>query len=184
MLVPELKKEHLSTGAVNSVIRNWGRSAASDVHVEVIDPVPPADLDTLQDDEMLEWLYRSYAAPITLWPPRWQLRHVHIWGVNDDKAKTRTLTLRLRHTGSDGHDYSEEFTLDPAPVLSQTQSASSQPSTDDLNGWVKDIGTSLRALVRTMRSTRGLRVIRVGARPARGATVPIARRGGGRRRRP
>ena len=92
MLVPELKKEHLSTGAVNSVIRNWGRSAASDVHVEVIDPVPPADLDTLQDDEMLEWLYRSYAAPITLWPPRWQLRHVHIWGVNDDKAKTRTLT--------------------------------------------------------------------------------------------
>ncbi|MBD5831741.1 hypothetical protein DXX98_13075 [Janibacter melonis] len=148
MLVPELQKEHLSTGAVNSVIRNWGQSAASDVHVDVIDPAPPADLDTLQNDVMLKWLYRSYAAPITLWPPRW-LRCVQIWGVNDDKARTRTLSLGLWYEGSDGYDDSEAFTRDPAPVLFRAQGASSQPCEDDLNGWVKDIGTSLRALART-----------------------------------
>ncbi|MEX1908616.1 hypothetical protein L6241_09985 [Janibacter sp. Y6] len=150
MLVPELQQEHLSHGTVNFVLRNWGRSAASDVHIDFLDPGPPADLDTLPDDSMLKWLYRSYAAPVTLWPPRWQLSHVYIWGVDDDESSERTLTLRLRYKGPDGHDYSDEFTIDPAPILSQTASAGSEPAKSDLNGWVKDIGTSLRALVRKM----------------------------------
>lgn len=147
MLVPELQKEHLTKGAVNFVIRNWGRSAAVNVRVEVMQPQPTAEVDDLPDDDMLKWLYRSYSAPITLWPPSWQMSHVYIWGPGDERRES-TLSLRLRYDGPDGHPYSEQFNLDPAPLLTQTASNPSPPSKDDLTGWVKDAAVSLRALTR------------------------------------
>lgn len=146
MLLPELQKEHLSHGVVNFVMRNWGRSAATNVRVEFTDPQPVDDLESLPDDDMLKWLHRSYASPITLWPPQWKMSHVYV-ALNDPRRK---LTLQVNYEGPDGNVYSDDFTLDPAPLMSQTESGLSKPKNGDLPGWVKDLATSLRAIARKM----------------------------------
>lgn len=148
MLVPEFQKEPLSQGAVNFVIRNWGRSAATNVTVDWLSPTPPADLATLPNDNVLKWLYRSYVAPIALWPPRWRMSHVYIWGHDDKKGRESIVKVRVSYQGPDGHSYSEDFTLDPGPILSQTQSSPSKPGSSDWPAWVKDAALSLRAISR------------------------------------
>lgn len=148
MLVPEFQKEPLSHGAVNFAIRNWGRSAATNVQVDWLSPAPPTDLTMLPEDNLLKWLYRSYSTPITLWPPKWRMSHVFIWGPEDKEGREATVKVRLSYDGPDGHSYSDEFTLDPAPILSQTQSGPSKPPSNDWTAWVKDAALSLRAVAR------------------------------------
>lgn len=147
LLVPELEKEHLTHGATNFVIRNWGRSAAVNVRIKFVDPEPPSDIDDLPGDDMLKWIFQAYNAPITLWPPNWRMSHVYIWGPEDQRRKSK-LSFALTYEGPDRHPYSDQFTLDPAPFLTQTSSGPSRPSKDDTDGWVKDAATSLRAIAR------------------------------------
>lgn len=146
MILPEFQKEYLSEKTLNLVIRNWGRSAATDVRIEVLEPALDRDVEDLPDSDMLKWLHRSYAAPISLWPPQWRMTHVYA-GIDDER---RTVALRVSYSGPDGHGYSDEFKLDPKPLMSQTESNRSAPSTTDTDGWVKDIGYTLRAIARRM----------------------------------
>lgn len=146
MIVPEFQKEYLADKTLNLVIRNWGQSAATDVRVDVLEPSLDRNIEDLSDRDMLKWLHRSYAAPISLWPPQWRMTHVYA-GINDER---RPLALRVSYSGPDGHGYSDEFKLDPIPLMSQTESGRSAPSKTDTDGWVKDIGFTLRAIARKM----------------------------------
>lgn len=144
MLLPELQKEHLAPGVVNFVMQNWGRSAATNVRVEFIAPQPPDDIESLPDEDMMKWLHRSYGSTIALWPPKWKMSHVY---VTSDGPRPE-LTLQVEYEGPDGHEYWNKFTLDPGPLMSQTQSNPSKPKNGDLHGWAKDVATSLRAISR------------------------------------
>lgn len=75
MLVPELRKEPLGHGTVNLTLKNWGRSAATNVQIEVVNPRPPARIDDLPNDNMLKWIYPAYRTPIILWPPSWEMTY-------------------------------------------------------------------------------------------------------------
>ncbi len=149
-LTPELERELLSHGTLNLVIKNWGRTAARDVQV-AFTPPPPTDLVSLPDSDMMTWLYEAYAKPITLWPPRWRMTNVYRAGQDE----TAPVSLKITYEGPDGHQYEDDFTLDPAPLLKTTASSPSDPSTSDpgarQEAWLKRIARGLEALTRTMR---------------------------------
>lgn len=146
LIVPEFQKEYLSDRTLNFVIRNWGRSAATNVRIEILEPALDGDVEDLANSDVLKWLHRSYATPISLWPPEWRMTHVYA-GIADER---RALALRVSYLGPDGHGYSEEFRVDPTPLMSQTEIGRSEPNSRDADGWFRDIGRTLRAIARKM----------------------------------
>lgn len=150
MLVPELQRELLSRGAINLVIKNWGLTPAHNVKV-TFDPTAPADLGTLPQDDMMTWLYQTYAGPIPLWPPKWTMSNVYRAGQED----VTPLRVDISYSGPDGYHYDGSFTLDPTPILKTTTSGPSDPKTgspdERRDAWAKRTAHALEALVRALR---------------------------------
>ena len=149
-LTPELEHELLSETTFNLVIKNWGRTTATDVAV-TLDPPPPPGYEQLDDRDMMRWLYHAYSTPIPLWPPKWRMSNVY----RDGHENTVALTVLTTYKGPDGHPHDDTFTLDPEPLMWQTTSGRGTSAAGDLEkqqvAWLRRLTYGVEAMVRTIR---------------------------------
>lgn len=151
MLAAYLERELLASGTILLVIKNFGKSAATDVDVAFDPPSPPVDqVDAMPDSEMKKWLYGRFAEPVPVWVPGWSTNNV----VRSRSAAAEELapfTVVLSYTGPDGTRYADErFLLSPPSILKETTSDPSK-TTDPIVLAQQGIA-ALQALVRTIRN--------------------------------
>lgn len=147
VLIAYLERELLSHGTVLLVIKNFGPSSATNVHVTFDPPAPPIEaLGALPDANMTKWLYQRFATPVPVWAPGWSTSNV----IRAGQDPMPTWVVQVSYFGPNATEYWDRFVLDPAHILKTTSSTPSR--TDDPLEVGRQAVSALQALVRTIRT--------------------------------
>lgn len=145
VIVAEFRRELLSQGTTLLVVKNLGRSVATNVSLQ-FDPPPPDDVAALPDENMMKWLYERYATPISSWAPGWTVSNV----VRAGHEELDPLKVTANYEGPDGTKYADSYDLHPDHILKETSVGPSK--TTDPTKLEQQKLSALHALVRTLRS--------------------------------
>ena len=138
VVVASLQREPLVHGTLNLVLRNYGASAARNLHVHFDPPLP--DPSSLPDSDMRKWIAHRYARPVAIFPPATSLSNVYRAGYDD----VAPLTVKVAYTSGEGRTYHDHFELNP-DVLMKGSEATPGDSTPDAKRLVRAIEALVRA---------------------------------------